>query len=229
MKIDKEEEIELQRGNVRHLKFELNEIEQKLREAQTKTKNAQQARAQHKKDARILELDQNNAERAVERLQEDLEAATPQTGVLDQLRDQLKTAQEEAEINLTTFSVATAKKDDLHESQRPLKARIDTVQGEINEVKARVAKARTRAQKLEVKRHEVLLQKNEAIHVVQDAKETKTAYEQQVEEQQEVVATYIEQATKISARVGVDEGMTCDSLEALLNELIKQKERVQRE
>jgi len=229
MKIDKEEEINLQRGNVRHLKAELNEIEQKLRDAQTKLKDAQQARAQHKKEGRILELDQNNAERAVERLQEELEAATPQTGVLDQLRDQLKAAQEEADINLTTFSAATAKKDDLHESQRPLKARIDTVQGEINEVKARVQKAKTRAQKLEVKRHEVLLKKNEAIHVVEDAKEAKTAYEQQLEEQQNVVATYINEATKVSARVGIDEGMTCDSLEALLDELLKQKERARRE
>lgn len=168
---------------------------------------------------------QQRAEEEVERLQDELEAATPQTGVLEVLEAQLQNAKETKQMHENAMQDAMEAKVILDEKQRGLKDQLSTLQKEIQEIEAKATKTTAKIHKSAELRHHALLEKNLAHERVQDAKAQKESLQEKRASQVERIADFAAQASSISPRVPVDANETTNSLDAKLDRLSKDKKR----
>ena len=74
----------------------------------------------------------------ISHLREDLELATPQTGLLEQHRENLRVAQDKVQADEETFKDSVTAKDNLNSKQRDLKAQLDAAGEEVSIVKTKI-------------------------------------------------------------------------------------------
>jgi len=196
-----------------------------LRDAENRYKRSDQAIQRHKKQQRDLQVQQQRAEEEVERLQDELEADTPQTGVLEALETDLQNAKEAKQMQENAMQDALEEKEKLDRKQHELKQQLNASQKETQEIEAKINKATAKIHKLAEKRHTALLEKNRAFQLIQDAKDEKDVLQEKRAKQEERIAEFATQASSICARVPVDANETPNSLDAKLSRLIKDKQR----
>lgn len=168
---------------------------------------------------------QQRAEEEVEHLQDELEAATPRTGVLEALEAQLQNAKETRQMHENAMQDAVEAKGTLDGKQRELKDQINTLQKEIQEIGARITKATVKIHKSAEQRHNALLEKNLAYERTQDAKGEIEVLQKKRAGQEERIADFAVQASSISPRVPIDANETPNSLDAKLDRLSRDKKR----
>jgi len=205
--------IRMQQELIHGLKQDLGDLQRQHRELQSRAVQAAQAVIKHNTDSKNLKLAFQRAEERVESLKEELEREAPQVGLLDSLKTQLTEAEEEQTLHQRQLEEATQEKSRQGQKAATLKHELDACDRRVNEVSAKITKAKDKIARLTTQRERVLREKNEAIATVHDAKRDKQTG---VDERAELAAHvdhFVEQATKISARVAVDPGETCNSLD----------------
>lgn len=200
-------------------KEELNNAEKQYRELELKAKEAFQELTRFKKDRTNFHIAQQQAETETEELQHQLEEQTPQGGKIEALERQLEEAENDKEFHSNSYQDAIDEKDKLKETHRLQESELAAVELEITEIEAKISKATKRVNKLAEKRHNALLEKNQAFELIRDAELDKETLVQQRDSQKARIESFTEQAKTISERVPVDPGETATSLDRKLVKL----------
>jgi chromosome segregation ATPase len=218
----------MERQNLANLKQDLTQAERALREAQDHVKRAQQALNLHKKEAQAFVIQIQRQEEKVTQLRDQLEEATPQTGVLDSYREDLKKAQEEETVFASQYQDMVNERDRLNGAQRELKDQLDKVDSEVELAESEIKKAENHEQKLEQKRYNILLEKNVAVQAVEDAQTRLLQHQNSREEAQQELEGVIAQASAVCERVPLDRGRTTEDYESSFTRLQQDLQKSQK-
>lgn len=175
----------------------------------------------HKQDADHLQIEMQQAENVVDELQDNLEKDAVEEGRLEFLKDQLLEAKEEKITHESSYGESVVAKDKNNESLKNTREQIAKMDVNIEEAKAKVSKAESKASRCANQRSSALRDKTMALEAVEMLKREKAEHEEHREEQLQVVGNFTDQATAISPRVPVDKGETGDSLDRKLHKLDK--------
>ena len=184
-----------------------------------KAKEAFQELNRFKRDRANLHVAQQQAETQTEELQHQLEEQTPQGGKIEALERQLEEAENDKEFHSNSYQDAIDEKDKLRETHRLQESELATIEQEMLEIEAKISKATERVNKLAEKRHNALLEKNQAFELIRDAELDKDGLVEQRDGQKARIENFAEQARAISERVPVDPGETANSLDKKLAKL----------
>ena len=218
-KIHADDFTSIEKRNLMQAKEELNIAENKRRELDLKAKEALQELNRFKRDRTDLHVAQQQAETETEELQHQLEEQTPQGGKIEALERQLEEAENDKTFHSSSYQDAIDEKDKLRETHRLQEKDLAEIEEEIAGIDARINKATKKVDKLAEKRHNALLEKNQAFELIKDAEQDRDVLVQQREGQQARIENFMEQARAISERVPVDPGETASSLDKKLVKL----------
>ena len=217
--------LRTQRQTLDHLKLELHNCENRVRELQRNFTERSQALKRHGTESTNLRIAMQKAEDIVAQLQDAIDADQIEEGRLEALKDALKEAEEERETHEGSYGDCVLSSDKAKDSMEVAKQEMAAIDIRIAEATSKLKKAEAKASKATIQRQKDLQQKNHAINAVQDAKDHHAQVERKHEGQAATVASYIEQAEQISARIPVPEGETAESLDKKLGKLNKDLER----
>lgn len=208
-----------QREALQRLRSELNELERHVRETQNDVKRASEAIVRHGRETKRLRLAMQKAEDVVEKLQDALDSDAIEEGRLEALKEHLAEAEEERTTYAGSFEESVIASDKAKESLRTKREQLSEIDLRIEEATTKLNKAKARFAKAEDQRGKALQRKNTAIESVQDAKDKLAHTESERDDKATVVAHFIEEASKICARVPVDAGETGTSIDKKLAKL----------
>ncbi|CAK4032301.1 Structural maintenance of chromosomes 6 [Lecanosticta acicola] len=231
MKTDLAEQKRIQQERIDRAVQDRNEASDRYRQLQSDLKKAGEAVERHKREAKKLLTQRQQAEDAVEAKQAEIDENAPEDGKLQELQRQLEDAKKDKQSARESFEDSCAASSRLDEQARPLKDALDVSQAELDEVNKRIEKAQQKVQDAEAIRHEKLLEKNAVHDALQDAKAYATRMQRKVDEQDETLhKEFIDNAKKVCDRLPVPQGETAESLErkaASYREQIENAERRQ--
>lgn len=165
------------------------------------------------------------AEDIVGHLQDAIDSDQIEEGRLEALKDILKEAEEEKATHEGSYGDSVVSRDKANDSMRIVTQEMAAIEERIGEATSKLRKAEAKASKATIQRQKDLQQKNLAINAIQDAKDHHAQVERKHESQAATVASYIEQAAQISARIPVPPGETAETLDNKLGKLNKDLER----
>lgn len=214
-----------QRDIVADLKRQQNEIEREMVTARARVDACKQALVRHgRAEKDLLYQMQRMAERA-EELKDTLDKENAEDGRIDALLAALKEAEEEKQLN----------EGSLNDSEAAMKAMMQTLKEVRRELLAQDADLETLREKHQVaeseqrlvktKQTKLIDEKNAAIALIDQDKQTKIAIEAKKDQVKARVLEYNEKASMVSPRVPVDEGETPASLDRKLDRLGRDLER----
>ena len=162
-------------------------------------------------------------------LEDELEADTPQTGKIEALEQEIEQIEKEIEMDENQYEDSVTEKDRLNGQQRERKVQLDDVIAGIDELTKKIKNASLSKELLEKDQHEMVLNKNEALAKVDDAKAKRARREAVKQQQAETVETYTRQATQVCARVAVDPGVSPEAYDKKLVSLQAQIQKARNE
>lgn len=192
-----------------------------MQEKQKHLTRCEQAIVKNKRDAQHLKIEMQQAENIVDGLQDALDQDAVEEGRLDFLKDQIIEASEEKSTHEASYEesiIAKDKNNALLRASRETMASKDVV---IEDAKARVLKAESRATKCASQRSSALRDKNAAFELVESEKLEREQYERERDEESQRVDEFTGKANEFCSRVSVDEGETGDSIDLKLEKLNK--------
>jgi chromosome segregation ATPase len=184
---------------------------------------------EHERLRRELKIRAQTAESNVERLELELSAAAPDSGMLEQLEESLKEAQEERKFEEGQLDDILAQKDKLDLLSREQKDSTTAAKGVIEQLNVELDKLARNAEKLKHKREQALREKNSALESVEAAAQTKSRWEEQRRELMSRVQRDTSLAEQICARGEVPRGETLDSLDRKRARLARERVESERE
>ena len=209
------------RDLLQSLRAELNQLERSLQEKQKCLTRCEQAIVKNKRDAQHLKIEMQQAENIVDELQDALDQDAVEEGRLDVLKNQLTEANEEKSTHEASYEesiIAKDKNNELLKTSREKMASMDVI---IEDAKAKVLKAESRAAKCLSQRSSALRDKNAAFDSVESEKLEREQYERERDEESQRVDEFTRKANDFCPRVSVDEGETGDSIDLKLDKLNK--------
>jgi chromosome segregation ATPase len=168
-------------------------------------------------------------EESVSRLQDKLEEATPQTGVLEEYEKKLHEATEEKRMHSDSYQLAVTAIDEKNAEQRDLKVEMDVLDSNISIIKKKVSQAETEANKLDTAKQDRLYAKNGAIASLRDAENLKEVKENERDKVKEDLVEVTRKAAEYFERVPVDAGETYHTLQLKFEKLQKDLQEAQRQ
>jgi uncharacterized protein (DUF342 family) len=162
-----------------------------------------------------------NAEDEVNRLEDEMDAAAPNAQILARFQDQLKTIREEIKQYEGLRMEGVSRRDDINLEQATRLQKLKDLRADIQEVGARLKKAKDRSSDLDRKRQDILLVKNQADTKIEHAKADLAEAERALELQKERVKLFTEEANKVSSRVEIAESDTWERLNKEIEETQK--------
>jgi chromosome segregation ATPase len=203
----------------------VNDAQKELRAAQAAKQEAVHAQEHHKRKAKDLHLKVQRQAGEIDRLKDELDSDTPQTGTLEALQRALSEQKDAHALQSATYQDSVVAKDQAGREQRQLLQEMTQMDAELEEIEARIAKAEGNLVKLEETRIQAVYAKNDKIARVDDAKQRLDALQTEHGEQGQVVEDYTGKAGEVSPRVAVDPGETTESLDKRLSAMRREIER----
>ena len=204
------------------LKRELQPLEAAVTGFRNEVERCKQAITRHTREANTLRLQRERTEQTVQKLKEDLEAAIPQDGVLDALKDQLQQVEGERDYMQSQYELASDNKAQLTAEVDELQKAVDTASAQLGAYQEKFDKAKRAHQAAVDRRVTVLRTKNEGDNRVNDAKREKAEADDAFQRVAQVVEEFNREASTFCARVTVPTGETTNSLDKKLTEMEKQ-------
>ncbi|CAF9927782.1 MAG: Structural maintenance of chromosomes protein 6 [Alectoria fallacina] len=221
MKTDIEYQINSQRDLLQSLRAELNQLERSSQEKQKYLTRCEQAIVKNKRDAQHLRIEMQQAETIVDELQDALDQDAVEEGRLDVLKDQLREANEEKSTHEASYGESIIAKDKNNELLRTSREQMASKDVTIEDAKAKVRKAESKASKCASQRSSALRDKNAAFDLVETEKLEREQFEIERDEESQRVDEFTRKANDFCPRVPVDEGETGDSIDLKLDKLNK--------
>lgn len=219
----------MERQNLANLKQDLTQAEGAQRDADNLVKTAQQTLNTHSRAAKEFVIQIQRQEEKVSRLRDELEEATPQTGLLDNYREELVKALEQETVHANQYQDQINERDRLNRTQRELKDQDSEINGKLHSAERDIQKAETRHQKFEERRLQSVLKKNEAFQSVEDAQNMLKQHQDRRERALEEVENVTAQASDHCERVPLDRGKTTADFEnsyTVLQQTIERSKRM---
>jgi chromosome segregation ATPase len=207
------------------LKRDVEDAQKELRAAQIAKKEADQAQERHKRKAKDLHVKVQRQAAEIERLNDELDADTPQTGTVEALQRALAEQQDAHALQSATYQDSVVAKDQAGREQKQLLQEMNQMDADLEELETRIKKAEANLVKLEESRIQAVYAKNDKIARIDDAKQRLEALRTEHDEQVQVVEDYTSKAGEVSARVAVDAGETTESLDKRLAAMRREIER----
>jgi chromosome segregation ATPase len=232
MQTDRVEQIRRAKENEDHAKRDFDQLKQQQRELQQALKVAEQALVRWDRSNKELRLAKQQADDAVEAMQNEIENNRPQDGKIQELRTQLQSANEDVDATQNSYQDGVDWKDRLNEQATGpsgLKAKADAALREYQTAKMQIEKAENRKAQLESDRVHALRSKNLALEEIELAKDRLRRAEEARDGQARNVEVFVGHAGEVCSRVPVDAGVTTAVLDKRLEQFIAEYERVQRE
>jgi structural maintenance of chromosomes protein 6 len=221
IRTDIEAQIRLRQEALQQAKQQLNQLENSLRAARDVLERAKQAVTRHRRREGELKLAYQQADDEVERLQDAINQDNVEGGKLEALRQAVTEAEEAKALDEGSFQDAVVALDEKKRQLSAAKAALTHFDQQIATLQSESKKVEVEAQKLSKKRATMLGAKNAAIARIDDARQDRASLQRKLEEMQTKLATFIEGATSVSARINVDEGETHQSLSLKYEKLTK--------
>jgi chromosome segregation ATPase len=232
MQTDRAEQIRRAQENEGHARRDMEQLKQQARELQQTLKVAEQALFRWDRTNKELRRAKQQADDAVEAMQNEIENNRPQDGKIQELRTQLQSAIEDVHATQRSYQDGVDWKDRLNEqatAPNGLKAKADAALREYQTAKMQIEKAENRKAQLESDRVHALRSKNLALEEIELAKDRHRRAEEARDGQARNVEVFVGHAGEVCARVPVDAGVTTQMLDKRLEQFIAEYERVQRE
>lgn len=211
----------MERQNLANLKQDLSRAEAVHREAQNGAKKAQQDLLRHDRVVKDFVVQIQRQEEKVTQLKDQLEEATPQTGLLDSYREELRTAESDEAILSNQFEDFVIEKRRLNAQARELKDKLNEIDNELEAAEQEVRNVQARHDTLEQKRYDLLLEKNRAVQAAEDAQTRLQGLQASRQEIQEDLQSVTAEASEHSERVPLDRGKSTKDFENSLKVLLK--------
>ncbi|OAL27818.1 hypothetical protein AYO20_09671 [Fonsecaea nubica] len=212
MKTDIDDAIRRQQDVLAECKAQRLRAEQEFRSAQDRHVKARQALKRHADRKRALEIAVQQAEDNVERLKEAIRDDSVEGGKLEALRQSLSEAEEQKTIHESSFQDSVIALDEQTKKLREATQKCNELDVRIKDAEARVDKEQLNAQKASKKRAHDLGEKNRAVAMIDDAKADRGTLERKMQEMDEKIANFTDQARQVCERVNLPEGETYESL-----------------
>ncbi|KAI4098483.1 MAG: hypothetical protein L6R37_006470 [Teloschistes peruensis] len=219
MKTDVEFQVNTCRAEIQRLRSELSDLERIMRERQTNLKNAEQAITRHRREAGNLRVEVQRLTNEMDGLQEAIDRDSVEEGGLEVLKKGLDDAKIQRASYEAQYGDSVVAMDKAREPLGAIKEQMKVIENDIANTHTRIKKAETKCFGKLGERDVALREKNIAVDEHRRAREAKIAAQEARADHAETVAVYTGQASEICARVAVDQGETCASLEKKLEKL----------
>ena len=209
-----------QRDALQRLKAEVNDLEKERRDKQNQVTRCGQAIGGHQKQRNRLLIDLQRAETIVVDLQDALDRDAIEEGRLDALTAYLAEARSELTTHEGSYEDSVIAIDKATERMNSCRHQMTEIDTRIAEAEAKVLKAESKAVSLEIQRMTALQAKNKTVQTIEDERRRKQDKEQERQQKVATVKDFVEQASAICARVSVDPGENCTSIDHKLSKLV---------
>ncbi|KAL3426203.1 RecF/RecN/SMC N terminal domain-containing protein [Phlyctema vagabunda] len=225
MSSDMEGRITYQRGVCERLRQDMELIKADRSRLLTKRKECEVALSRHDKLIESVEVKRQRAIDEVEKLEIELQDGNIEDGRLEALRGDLKEAQGGVALHENQYQEAIQAKDKAQITVIERAKDLDSFRVQLSDYEARMNKARKKLRSVNDARSVALTTKNSAIEALAECKDELGRLERKLDQFAELLAEFKEGASRISARVPVEDGMNAASLGAsikTMNEEIRQ-------
>ncbi|KAH8661386.1 hypothetical protein BGZ60DRAFT_491271 [Tricladium varicosporioides] len=229
MKTNSDSAIKHQEALVAQLTQEKSKAENDYNQARGNIQKCQNAIVQHKKEFQKLKVALQRAEETAENLQTDLDRDSVGDGRLEALKTLLIEAESNLRIDQDSYGNVVLEKERLNAIAEDKKRLLDEAKGALAEQEAKLKKANGKVQNHIQARKVALEEKNLAETQVEDAQRLKAKAIAKRDQQAEQVLDFTNQASRVSARVPIDEGETSASLGTKVSKLKKTLEEYKRQ
>jgi chromosome segregation ATPase len=229
MQADKGHQIQEEKESLAKIQREVKDLQAGVQAAQTQLKALQARFHKHQTEKKRLEKEMQRAHEDMDRLDGEVIAAVPDTSQIELLEKELNDFQEQLKLDQEQCEDLVSEQDSASKNSKEHKRKADEATRAVEALKAKLEECRTKAHEQTQHREQALRRKNRAIDKVQEAEELKTHLQQQLDELQVDLETYVEEASKVCERVDVPRGATFDSLQRKLEESQKRRAGLERE
>jgi chromosome segregation ATPase len=229
MQADKDSQIQDEKDNLAIIQRELVDLETRARAAQLYLNNCQSETQNHSKQKKQLKIMMDRAHDDMGRLEDEVNACTPDAAQIEELEKDLVAAQERLEMDEKQYADFITQKDNADENARLLKSQLDVASNVLREAEDRHEKLSARIVTLTDRRVQALKRKNDAIDIVAHFKKNKAKWDEKRDQQQAEVAESLKEATRICPRIQVPSGESRESLQVKLQNKKKAREAAQSE
>ena len=181
------------------------------------------------KKVKDLEHEIDHLDEQQKQLEDELEAETPQTGKIEALEQAIKNTESEMTIDENQYQESMNELRRLNEEQREVLAQLQAVDEEATAIGKAIARRDLNKRRLEKDQHERVLDKNEALGKVDDARRKRQNLDERKQGQEAKVEEFISEASKVSGRVAINTGETADSIDKKLVKLQQELTRARTE
>ncbi|KAF7445023.1 Smc Chromosome segregation ATPase [Pyrenophora tritici-repentis] len=231
MQVDRDAQIREEQSRLAVREQELQTLEKELHQAQNHLKDCERREAEHKKQKKNLQVEQQRASANLDRLEGELSEATPDASAVKEAEGELEEAKllvantegilEDAEKAIMTCN----------NEQQIHKREMDEAAKCVADLEYELSKARQAVKGFENERDQALKTKNAAYDSVRKVEENKTAWTDHLVVQQTQLAEMTEQAMQITGgtRIPVPPGRSADDLLEELRKLEQKRTRMETE
>ncbi|KAJ5372136.1 hypothetical protein N7517_004142 [Penicillium concentricum] len=225
MKSDVALQINAQRDIIADLQRQQNDIEQSLIIARSRVESCKQALVRHGRTEKDLQIQMQRMEDHAEGLRDALDKENAEDGRIDALQAALKEAEDEKQLNEGSYKDSEAAMKAMLQTLKEIRRELAAKDAELGTLREKLHVAESEQNLVKMKQAQILDEKNEAVGLINQDKQTKTAIETRKEVVKARVIEYNEKASLVSSRVPVDEGETPGSLDRKLDKLSRDLDR----
>jgi chromosome segregation ATPase len=211
------------------LKQDARNADKTYQDAKDRERDIMNALARHERHTMEQKVMRQRLEDKISRLKEDLELATPQTGLMNRYKEELEAAEEKSELFSNQYQDSVTAKDSLNEKQREIRNQQSAIDADMQVIEKKKDKAVATLQSLLNAREDSLKQKNLALQWVKESEQRREAKLTERAELLENVKDFMAEATKICDRVPVEAGVSSAMLNQRHEKMSEQLARAQRE
>jgi chromosome segregation ATPase len=196
-----------------------------LATARSHVKACQEAQFRHTRAERELQIQMQRTAEHAEGLRDALDKENAEDGRLDALQAALREAEDEKQLNEGSYNDSKAALDDMLQALKEIRREISAQDSNLQSLQEKLHVAESEQNLVKLKQAEIIKHRNEAVALINQDKQTKSAIEARREQVRARVQEYSEKAGLVSPRVSVDEGETPASLDKKLDRLTRDLER----
>ncbi|KAG9192367.1 hypothetical protein G6011_11101 [Alternaria panax] len=230
MQVDRDAQIKTEENNLAQAWRELQALEQVSSQRHDQVNTCMAQIRNHERRKKDLQVAHQRALQEVDRLENELDKATPDAAAIQVREADLANAQEELKNCENVFVDLTTQKYQFNDENKANKQEMDAAQQVVTELQFLLNKAQSTVRTMQSTREEQLKLKNAAIDKVAKAEEFQKQWQAELAGQQKLLVEVIDGAKSIcEERVFVPHNRTSRELEEAMTRMEKTRQEAERE
>ncbi|CAG5148218.1 uncharacterized protein ALTATR162_LOCUS2168 [Alternaria atra] len=230
MQVDMDAQIKDDEERLAKAQRELQALEQLSSERRGKVNTCKAQIRDHERQKKELQIALQRASNELDRLEHELDKATPDAAAIQVREAELANAEEELKNCENVFEDLQMQKFQFNDENRANKREMDETQKHVATLQFRLEKAHSTVRKMQSTREEQLKLKNDAIDQVAKAEDFKKQWQAELADQQALLEEVIDGAKTIcEERVFVPLDKTSDKLQEAMARMEKTRKETERE